>query len=286
MSKSKKSSNAAGSELENNPDNNASQPSQKASEVASKAASKKPSAKDLQKASKKPSQSSSEKDLHSGHRQRILKKYLDNGIGCLEEHEILEIFLFSIYPRINTNGISHRLINRFGSLAKVLDAEYDDLIEVEGVGATAASMLCFMKDFADIYHKNRIENVRLDTSEKAQKHCYEMLKNCHLEVVYVIFLDRFCNVLDEVELAKGTTEHVAFSMRDLLSKAIRTKCSNIILAHCHPDGMLAPSRIDIDVTKRIANSLRSINVELIDHIIVNATETLSMRRSVTIPEVW
>ena len=44
-----------------------------------------------------------EKNIHSGHRQRMLKKYLEHGIDCFEEHEILEIFLYTAYSRRNTN---------------------------------------------------------------------------------------------------------------------------------------------------------------------------------------
>lgn len=39
-----------------------------------------------------------EKNIHSGHRQRMLKKYLEHGIDCFEDHEILEIFLFTHIP--------------------------------------------------------------------------------------------------------------------------------------------------------------------------------------------
>ena len=81
-----------------------------------------------------------------GHRQRVLKKYLEHGIDCFEDHEILEIFLFTAYPRRNTNDISHQLINRFGSLEGVLKTPgYDEIVEEKNVGVTAAALISFTK---------------------------------------------------------------------------------------------------------------------------------------------
>ena len=68
-----------------------------------------------------------EKNEHSGHRQRMLKRYLEHGIGSFDDEEILEIFLFTAYSRRNTRDISHQLIERFGSLEGVLNADYKEL---------------------------------------------------------------------------------------------------------------------------------------------------------------
>ena len=106
-----------------------------------------------------------EKNIHSGHRQRMLKKYLEHGIDCFEDHEILEIFLFTAYSRRNTNDISHQLINRFGSLEGVLNAGYDEIVEEKNVGVTAAALISFMKDFARKYNRTQLAGMKLSSSE-------------------------------------------------------------------------------------------------------------------------
>ena len=94
---------------------------------------------------------SEEAGIHKGHRQRMLKRYLEHGIDSFEDHELLEIFLFSAYSRRNTNDIAHRLIERFGSLEGVMHADYDALCEVDDVGPTAAGLICFLKDFSGTF---------------------------------------------------------------------------------------------------------------------------------------
>ena len=88
-----------------------------------------------------------EKNIHSGHRQRMLKKYLEHGIDCFEDHEILEIFLFTAYSRRNTNDISHQLINRFGSLEGVLNAGYDEIVEERSPASNAPLMAPWVPTF-------------------------------------------------------------------------------------------------------------------------------------------
>lgn len=131
-----------------------------------------------------------EKNIHSGHRQRMLKKYLEHGIDCFEDHEILEIFLFTAYSRRNTNDISHQLINRFGSLEGVLNAGYDEIVEEKNVGVTAAALISFMKDFARKYNRTQLAGMKLSSSESVRKFCYELLKDSTTEEAHCSSLIR------------------------------------------------------------------------------------------------
>ncbi len=82
------------------------------------------------------------KELHSGHRQRMMKRFLHSqGFYGYHPHEILEQFLFLCIPRANTNETAHRLINKFGSLEAVLRAPFDELAATEGVGPKSAQFI-------------------------------------------------------------------------------------------------------------------------------------------------
>ena len=60
---------------------------------------------------------------HSGHRQRMRERFVKQGLEGFAPHEILELLLFYAIPQKNVNPIAHQLINRFGSLYGVLNAE-------------------------------------------------------------------------------------------------------------------------------------------------------------------
>ena len=64
-----------------------------------------------------------EKSLHTNHRQRMRKRFAQQGgFSGFAEHEVLEYILYLAIPRKDTNPLAHRLIDRFGSLCQVLEA--------------------------------------------------------------------------------------------------------------------------------------------------------------------
>ena len=80
-------------------------------------------------------------DLHSGHRQRLRERFLRDGLDSLEDHTALELLLCYAIPRKDVNGLAHELLNRFGSLSAVLDADQAALEQVPGMGENAAALL-------------------------------------------------------------------------------------------------------------------------------------------------
>ena len=81
------------------------------------------------------------KNPHERHRERIRETFRKTGIENMPEHSVLELLLFYSVPRKDTNELAHRLIDTFGSLSRVLDAPYERLMEVDGIGDSSALLL-------------------------------------------------------------------------------------------------------------------------------------------------
>ena len=79
--------------------------------------------------------------LHANHRERIRERFEREGALSLEPHVLLELYLYDVLPRIDTNPIAHRLLSRFRSLDGVFSAPYEELIKVKGVGPATASYI-------------------------------------------------------------------------------------------------------------------------------------------------
>ena len=77
-------------------------------------------------------------NLHEGHRERMRKRFRETGFDGFEEHQIIEMLLFYVCPRKDTNELAHILINRFGCIAGILDASYDDLTSIPGISENTA----------------------------------------------------------------------------------------------------------------------------------------------------
>ena len=94
------------------------------------------------------------------------------------------------------------------------------------------------------------------------------------------------NLVGETSVCSNGSSLVEFDLRTIVTRAIKTQCSNIVLVHSHPKGVLLPSANDVASTRRIANALNDIGITLMDHIIVNEEGTYSMRSADMMPDLW
>ncbi len=106
--------------------------------------------------------------LHKNHRSRMRKRFFANGVKGMSEHEIMEMLLFFCTNGVDTNETAHRLIEQFGSISEVLDADYERLLEVKGVGEKSASFIKFFKEIQSDYdfaRENRQKAQEVDVGE-------------------------------------------------------------------------------------------------------------------------
>ena len=89
--------------------------------------------------------------VHDGHRKRLIRRSLEQGLDGFEPHQVLELLLFYAIPRQDTNVLAHRLTEVFGSLKGVFDAPYEQLLEVSGVGENTAALLKLIPQLTRLY---------------------------------------------------------------------------------------------------------------------------------------
>lgn len=227
-----------------------------------------------------------EENMHKGHRQRLLKKYLENGIHSLEEHEVLEVLLFFAFSRCNTNEISHSLINKFGSISNVINTPVDEIKQIKGVGETSAVLLRFLGDFVDAYHINKDFAVKLDNIDDVISFCGECFPNGDTESCHFIMLDKRKYLTACMNMTECEFSSVSIDLRSVLMKAFNVNASFMIFVHNHPNGPAAASNSDVKATRDIANTLNSLGISVIDHIIIGSDGYFSMRRSNIMEDIW
>lgn len=93
--------------------------------------------------------------IHEGHRQRLKKRFLQEGMEHFEDHEVLELMLYYTIPRKDTNVIAHNLLKHFGSLAQVMEAPVTELMKVVDVGENTAVFLSALNAFCRYYQVSR-----------------------------------------------------------------------------------------------------------------------------------
>ena len=217
--------------------------------------------------------------LHSGHRQRLRDRFLKHGLDSLEDHTALELLLCYAIPRKDVNRLAHELMERFGSLSAVLDADQDALEQVPGMGENAAALLRLIPAMNRRYLMDRSKNGKqldLRTTEETGAFFLRLFYGSGEERVYAAFLDERCRLLDCREMFRGGISYTPVQVRKLVETAIKLKAMNIVLAHNHPDGYAVPSQADKESTLALRNALSAVQLRLVDHIIVAGEEFVSM----------
>ena len=222
--------------------------------------------------------------MHEGHRKRMYEK-LKSG-APLYDHELLEILLFNAIPRKNTNPLAHSLIDTFGSLAGVFEADLDELMSVEGVGESVAT---YIKCVGECMNRTKIINTGFAVL-KSQKDVTDFvtmrLRGKSAEVLEFYFLDRLGRITSIHPFTCGDAHRVDIASQKISFVLATARPYSVIIAHNHPRGGASPSENDRLFTRemQVICSLNEVNLQ--DHCIVAGNgEIYSFFRSGEIDEI-
>ena len=208
--------------------------------------------------------------IHKGHRARMRKRFLEEGTSSFADHELLEMYLYGAIPMKDTNKLAHILLNEFGSLTEVLEADAEDLMSRCGLCEAAAVQLALQKEFRRRTASAKLgEKPVIDSVQKAGELAMSLLSGRNYERNYLICLDAKSRVRKIVCLGEGTVTEAAFYPRTIVEQALKYQATGVILAHNHPGGACRPSFSDVQNTEQIRKVLRMIGIALFDHIIVS-----------------
>lgn len=214
---------------------------------------------------------------HSGHRQRMKERFLNTHFDGFEEHQILEMILYYVYPRTDTNPLAHRLLNTFGSISAVFDAPVDRLVEA-GLTNNAATFLVMLPDISRVYLNDRNNNKsKIIDFEKLGEYFVSKFIGRDEEVMILLLADAKGKEIFNGVVSKGSYHASEAPVRKIVDLALRYNASTAVIAHNHPSGVALPSKADINATTSISQALRLIGVYLVDHIIVSDDDFLSLR---------
>ena len=218
--------------------------------------------------------------VHDGHRERMKKKLLEQGLDVFDDHNVLELLLFYSMPRKDTNPLAHELLNSFGSLEAVFEAPAEELSKITGIGENTVALLKLIPEASRRYviDKNRFDDI-LDSSKKAGEYLVARFMYERDEVVYVICLDSKCKVICCKELFRGVANSAEISVRKIAELALAKNATSVIISHNHTSGIALPSLEDELTTKRIKAALASMGITLADHIVVADDDFVSMADS-------
>lgn len=206
--------------------------------------------------------------MHKDHRKRLRAK-LELDENDINEYEALELLLFTALPRVDTSGIAHRLINKFGSIESVLSAPVESLKQVDGIGDAAAAFLATVGLITRKYSMS-CADIPLDFDfRSARQPLIDEFSRFKKEVFLILFLNRKQEVFAKRFITGHCDNKVEIDLNEFTSMIVAQKPAFVVFVHNHLNGDAHPSHEDDRATEKMYMVLALNNVELLDHIIVS-----------------
>ncbi len=215
-------------------------------------------------------------DLHESERPR--ERLASLGPQALTNAELLAILLRVGVPGENAVQVGQRLLNRFGGLAGIHRAPYEELLQEHGLGEAKAAQI---KAAIELGRRLTVEapearptiNSPADAAALVQ---YEMsgLEQEHLRV---LLLDTRNHLLDIAEVYKGSVNSSQVRVGEIFKAALRRGASAIIVVHNHPSGDPTPSPDDVAVTRAFVQAGKLLDLEVLDHLVIGQGRWVSLK---------
>ena len=225
--------------------------------------------------------------LHGGHRERMRRRVETAGAQSLADHELLEMLLYYIQPRRDTNETAHELIEECGSLSAVLESPADRLCRVPFIKEQAALYLQLLGELSRRYATAKFQNEEApmkgtyDTEEKMVALIFPRFLGQKSEKMYAFFFDSGMHVIDVFCVGEGSLNSVSVTLRRITERAYQRGAASVVLAHNHPGGVAHPSEEDLRFTQDAQTALRLVGVPLIEHFVFAEREYYPILASVS-----
>lgn len=215
-----------------------------------------------------------------GHRERLRTRFAESGPDALPDYEIVEMILFNAVPRIDVKPLAKALLDEFGGFEPLVTASRERLAQSPRTDAKIIHQLKLAEAVARRLARSRMTaRPVMDGWDAVIAYCRTVMGHREIEHFRVLYLDVKNGVIADEELGRGTVNHVPAYPREIVKRALERSASGVILIHNHPTGDPTPSEGDLAMTDQIRSALATVDIRLIDHIIVGKGRELSFRAS-------
>ncbi len=208
---------------------------------------------------------------------RPREKLMRQGRHNLTDAELLAILLGSGNKHENAVELAKRILSVAGnSLHRLAQWDIEHFTRFEGVGEAKAITVISALEIGRRRGSQEIpKRPKITSSKEAFNILQPLLMDLPFEEFWVLHLNRANQVIAKEKISQGGISGTVADVRIILKSAIQKLSSAIILAHNHPSGNLSPSNQDIQLTRKIKEACRLLDITLLDHLIVINTDYFS-----------
>lgn len=205
--------------------------------------------------------------------QDIRNKIALRGIESLSEVELLSIIL-------GDRALAEEVMEECGSLANISNLPTSRLRMAAGLGGRRAEQIqCAIEVGRRVASANKSIDETISSSDDVVRIMQPMLKELKYEECWAIYLTNSNRIIERSRISQGGVQATVVDHRLIVKRALELLSTRIIIVHNHPSGSATPSSADFDITERIKRATALFDIQLLDHIIISATESYSFKSS-------
>lgn len=195
------------------------------------------------------------------------EKIIEDGSSSLSDDELLAIMLSSGTKDENVFDMSKRLIKDYG-FSNLMRMNYSELSKISGIKTAKASKLLAVFEIARRVMKEESEAKTLQDAKSLFEYVYPMYYGLTKEVMTLILVDSKLKIIGQKKYSNDSYNEIKVPLKEIMKDIITMDAFGIFLIHNHPAGTLEPSLADIQYTMSLGNTLSSIDILLLDHLII------------------
>jgi DNA repair protein RadC len=203
--------------------------------------------------------------------ERPREKLLQKGAGTLTDAELLALILRTGDAGSGTSALDQgrRLLQQFGGLQVLANATTAELCQIPGIGPAKAAELQGVFELARRFQTLEFKpGDRYTSSNEVYQHYHAQLRDRKKEVFLALLLDSKNRLIREICVSEGSLNASIVHPREVFSPAVRESAAAVLFIHNHPSGDPAPSREDIDLTRRLREAGELMGIRVLDHIVI------------------
>ena len=201
---------------------------------------------------------------------RPREKLISKGKITLSDAELIAILIGSGNKEESAVDLSKRILQSSdNNLQKLARLSVDELIKFKGIGeAKAISIITALELGKRRQFEETIKLPKITSSNDVFKLMQSYIGDLQHEEFWVLYLNNSNKVIGKYQASKGGLTATIVDVRLLFKKALEFASVGIIVCHNHPSGKLQPSKSDIDLTQKIKEAGVTLDIKLLDHLII------------------
>ena len=216
---------------------------------------------------------------HEGHRERLKMRAWEDGLLNLPAHEVIELVLYYSIRRQNVNELAHALIHRFGSIKGVLNATYDDLFSVMGVGHSVAMSLNAFGRAVRAYREVPREVMPVITNRSDAIHyAASLFEGDRRAQTWIALVNSGGVIAYSGRVFTGNMWYNDRVRSYIIERVLSYNAHEVIVISRR--GLDTPKPFDLDLVslRELADALKMVDAYILDYIIIGKTKNISMRQ--------